>query len=114
MLAQRLRRWPNIKTSLFQRVVFAGIAHNYHLFGIDSSQYLDHTKEFLDHTNRKYNFHASNVLVSIVLYKSQVVYVFYLYQEFIQKACGYRPILYNSSSTSTVGQSNCSNWLLEK
>ena len=25
MLAQRLRRWPNIKTSLFQRVVFAGI-----------------------------------------------------------------------------------------
>ena len=26
MLAQRLRRWPNIKTSLFQRVVFAGNA----------------------------------------------------------------------------------------
>ena len=25
MLGQRLRRWPNIKTSLFQRVVFAGI-----------------------------------------------------------------------------------------
>ena len=25
MLAQRLRRWPNIKTSLFQRVVFAGL-----------------------------------------------------------------------------------------
>ena len=25
MLAQRLRRWPNIKTSSFQRVVFAGI-----------------------------------------------------------------------------------------
>ena len=25
MLAQRLRRWPNIRTSLFQRVVFAGI-----------------------------------------------------------------------------------------
>ena len=25
MLAQRLRRWPDIKTSLFQRVVFAGI-----------------------------------------------------------------------------------------
>ena len=25
MLAQRLRRWPNIKTSLLQRVVFAGI-----------------------------------------------------------------------------------------
>ena len=24
MLAQRLRRWPNIKTSLFQRVVFTG------------------------------------------------------------------------------------------
>ena len=24
MLAQRLRRWPNIKTALFQRVVFAG------------------------------------------------------------------------------------------
>ena len=24
MLAQRLRRWPNIKTLLFQRVVFAG------------------------------------------------------------------------------------------
>ena len=24
MLAQRLRRWPNIKTSSFQRVVFAG------------------------------------------------------------------------------------------
>ena len=24
MLAQRLRRWANIKTSLFQRVVFAG------------------------------------------------------------------------------------------
>ena len=24
LLAQRLRRWPNIKTSLFQRVVFAG------------------------------------------------------------------------------------------
>ena len=23
MLAQRLRRWPNIKTALFQRVVFA-------------------------------------------------------------------------------------------
>ena len=28
MLAQRLRRWPNIKTSLFQRVVFAGITQN--------------------------------------------------------------------------------------
>ena len=27
MLAQRLRRWRNIKTSLFQRVVFAGITH---------------------------------------------------------------------------------------
>ena len=26
MLAQRLRRWPNIKTSLFQRVVSAGLA----------------------------------------------------------------------------------------
>ena len=25
MLAQRLRRWPNIKTSLFQRTVLAGI-----------------------------------------------------------------------------------------
>ena len=25
MLAQRLRRWPNINTSLFQRVVFAGL-----------------------------------------------------------------------------------------
>ena len=25
MLAQRLRRWPNIKTSLVQRVVFAGM-----------------------------------------------------------------------------------------
>ena len=25
MLAQRLRRWHNIKTALFQRVVFAGI-----------------------------------------------------------------------------------------
>ena len=25
MLAQRLRRWPNIETSLFQRVVFTGI-----------------------------------------------------------------------------------------
>ena len=25
MLAQRRRRWPNIKTSLFQRVVFAGL-----------------------------------------------------------------------------------------
>ena len=25
LLAQRLRRWPNIKTSSFQRVVFAGI-----------------------------------------------------------------------------------------
>ena len=25
MLAQRLRRWPNIKTSLFQRVVFAWV-----------------------------------------------------------------------------------------
>ena len=24
MLAQRLRRWPNIETSLFQRSVFAG------------------------------------------------------------------------------------------
>ena len=24
MLAQRLRRWPNIKTPLFQNVVFAG------------------------------------------------------------------------------------------
>ena len=24
MLAQRLRRWPNNKTSVFQRVVFAG------------------------------------------------------------------------------------------
>ena len=24
MLAQRLRRWPNIKTALLQRVVFAG------------------------------------------------------------------------------------------
>ena len=24
MLAQRLRRWPNIKTTLFQRVAFAG------------------------------------------------------------------------------------------
>ena len=24
MLAQRLRRWPNIKTLMFQRVVFAG------------------------------------------------------------------------------------------
>ena len=24
-LIQRLRRWPNIKTSLFQRVVFAGL-----------------------------------------------------------------------------------------
>ena len=24
MLAQRLRRWPNIETPLFQRVVFAG------------------------------------------------------------------------------------------
>ena len=29
MLAQRLRRWPNIKTSLFQRVVFAGISPGY-------------------------------------------------------------------------------------
>ena len=26
MLGQRRRRWPNIKTSLFQRVVFAGMA----------------------------------------------------------------------------------------
>ena len=26
MLGQRLRRWPNITASLFQRVVFAGIA----------------------------------------------------------------------------------------
>ena len=25
LLAQRLRRWPNIKTSLFQRAVFAGM-----------------------------------------------------------------------------------------
>ena len=25
LLAQRLRRWPNIKTSLFQRVLFARI-----------------------------------------------------------------------------------------
>ena len=24
MLAQRLQRWPNIKTSLFQHVLFAG------------------------------------------------------------------------------------------
>ena len=24
MLAQQLRRWPNIKTALFQRAVFAG------------------------------------------------------------------------------------------
>ena len=26
MLAQRLRRWPNIKTPLFQRVVFVGLS----------------------------------------------------------------------------------------
>ena len=26
MLAKRLRRWPNNKTSLFQRVVFAGLS----------------------------------------------------------------------------------------
>ena len=25
MLVQRLRRWPNIKTSFFQRIVFAGL-----------------------------------------------------------------------------------------
>ena len=24
MLGQRLRRWPNIKTSLFERILFAG------------------------------------------------------------------------------------------
>ena len=28
-LGQRLRRWPNIKTSLFQRVVFAGVLGDY-------------------------------------------------------------------------------------
>ena len=28
MLAQRLRRWPNIKTSLFQPVVFAGLGYS--------------------------------------------------------------------------------------
>ena len=34
MLAQRLRRWPNIKTSLFQRVVFAEqFAICYHILG---------------------------------------------------------------------------------
>ena len=29
MLAQRLRRWPNIKTALFQRVVFGGLSVRY-------------------------------------------------------------------------------------
>ena len=35
MLAQRLQRWPNIKTSLFQRVMFAvRCNHMYVLFEI--------------------------------------------------------------------------------
>ena len=32
MLAQRLRRQPNIKTSLFQRVVLAGMCAHINLF----------------------------------------------------------------------------------
>ena len=36
MLGQRRRRWANIKTSLFQRVVFAGLSGKYdHLIPAD-------------------------------------------------------------------------------
>ena len=28
MLAHRLRRWPNIKTALIQRLVFTGLVHH--------------------------------------------------------------------------------------
>ena len=44
MLAQRLRRWPNIKTALFQRVVFAGLGHQpwpNDVLYITGHQYLD-------------------------------------------------------------------------
>ena len=36
MLAQRLRRWPNIKTSSFQRVVSAGKSMGQWLFRGDT------------------------------------------------------------------------------
>ena len=42
MLAQRLRRWPNIKTSLFQRVVFPGLLT------------LTHEQSDVDDTNHLY------------------------------------------------------------
>ena len=39
MLAQRLWRWPNIKTSSFQRVVFAGNMASFDFEDVDPDKY---------------------------------------------------------------------------
>ena len=66
MLTQRLRRWTNIKTSLFQRVVFAGMIVNYCCRNHSSLQDIDEfvcTEQLRERTKQcklreeKYNKH---------------------------------------------------------
>ena len=57
MLAQRRRRWPNVKTTLFQCIVFAGISlpskrqHLYNIYTTSAARYDVGPTLYKCHTN---------------------------------------------------------------